>query len=193
MKDYDKKDAVYQRNGENFAFDFYTSLSAKNKVEFVNFVTGSLIDDNYNHVLKDLIFDFGIICIFTDVDVSYILNGECDDTITAIEELISETNIVDIVKANADFGVIEELTESVDLNIEYKTGIHRNLIDESLSSLIKTLEKNIVNIDMNEIISVGQMLSGISSELTPAKILDAFAETDIYKNNHKIESENNEA
>lgn len=186
MKDYDKKNAIYQRGDEDFTFDFYTSLTARDKMSFVNFVTDSLIDDNYNYVLKDMIFDFGIIYIFTNVDVSYILSDECDDVVTAIEEFIVETNIVDIVVANAEVGVIDELRKAVDLNIEYKTGIHKNPISESLAGLLNTIERKVdgFNFDVDNTMEMIDMLSGISGELTVDKMLDAYAKSDMYKSNH---------
>lgn len=186
MKDYDKKNAIYQRGDEDFTFDFYTSLTARDKMNFVNFVTDSLIDDNYNYVLKDMIFDFGIIYIFTNVDVSYILSDECDDVVTAIEKFIVETNIVDIVVANAEVGVIDELRKAVDLNIEYKTGIHKNPISESLAGLLNTIERKVdgFNFDVDNTMEMIDMLSGISGELTMDKMLDAYAKSDMYRSNH---------
>ena len=74
MADNNIKLGVYNLNGEDFTFNFKTSLSAIEKVYFVNSVTESLIDDNYNYVLKDLIFDFYIVDVFCiDFDMSDIL------------------------------------------------------------------------------------------------------------------------
>ena len=46
---------------------------------FVNSVVDTLIDDDsYNSIIKDLIFDFNIIRVFTDIDTSFI-NVKDDD------------------------------------------------------------------------------------------------------------------
>ena len=103
---------VYTYNGEEVSFNFYTSISAYDEVRFVNTVTNTLVDDSYISVIRNLIFDFEIIDIFTDIDISNIKD------INAIEQFLEETNIVEIVKANVDSDVVEELNRAVDENIE---------------------------------------------------------------------------
>lgn len=181
---YDKF-GVYQRNGEDFEFNFRTSLNARQKIEFVSNVTNLVVDDNYHAIVKDLMFNFMVIRIFTDVNTSFINDRTCEDKIGAIESLVNGTNIVSIVMKNAETDVIEELLEAVDLNIEYKTGIHRNLLDEALSSLVKTFERMFSSYDADEMMKMGKMLNGVSGELTPAKMLEAYAKSDIYKDNQK--------
>lgn len=175
MKMYDKT-GVYTRNNEEISFDFDISLRAIDKVKFVKFVTDSLVDEDYNYILKDMIFDFGIIYIFTNVNVEHYLNS-----IDMIEDLLNETNIVKIVKANAEIGLIEELHQAVDYNIEYKTGIHRNVIEESLASLLDTVDQKISNIDTDSMMEMAQVMSGISGELTADKILEAYSKSDMHK------------
>ena len=177
------KTGVYNRGEDEFMFEFNTSLSVKEKVSFVSSVVDIVVDDNYYDFLVDLIFDYEIIDRFTNVDLSEI--EYADNQIDAIERLLAETNIVEIVKANDYMGTIDELRNSVMLGIEYRTGIHRNLVDEALSGLIRTFENTVSKIDVSEMSKMAQMLSGISGELTPAKILDAYAETDMYKENRK--------
>lgn len=167
---------VYVFNGEEHIFNFRSSLSAVEKVHFVNWVTDVLVGDDYNYVLKDMIFDFGIINTFTDVDVSYIFSDERDDSISAIEELISKSNIIDIVIANIDEDVIDELRNAVDLNIEYKTGVRNNSISDSIAKLLNTLERKVngFDLDADGTMKVINMLNGISDELTMDKMFDAF-------------------
>lgn len=170
------KSGVYVFNGEEHIFNFKSSISAVEKVRFVNWITGILVDDDYNYVLKDMIFDFGIINTFTDIDVSYIFGDECADSISAIEELVSKSNISDIVVANIDEDVIDELRKAVDLNIEYKTGIRNNSISDSVAKLLNTLERKVngFDLDVNDTMKVINMLNEISGELTMDKMFDAF-------------------
>ncbi len=176
------KAGVYTRNGEDVPFNFYTSLSAYNKVRFVDSVVSAIVtDDGYNYVIKDMLFDFWVVNFFTDVDVSKI--AEAENNIDAIEDFFDENNIVDIVKINIVPGIIDELEKAVEFNIEYKTGIHINPISSSLSSLLDTIEGKVENIDFDSMMDIAEAMSGISGELTADKMLDAYAKTDIFKKN----------
>lgn len=176
------KAGVYTRNGEDVPFNFYTSLSAYNKVRFVDSVVSAIVtDDGYNYVIKDMLFDFWVVNFFTDVDVSKI--AEAENNIDAIEDFFDENNIVDIVKINIVPGIIDELEKAVEFNIEYKTGIHINPISSSLSSLLDTIEGKVENIDFDSMMGIAESIAGISDELTADKLLDAYAKTDIFKKN----------
>lgn len=178
------KTGVYTKNGEEYNFNFYTSLRARDKLKFVNFVVNTLIDDNhYNSIIKPLIFDFAIIEIFTDIDTSDIQDS--NDSISLIEELLDETNIVEIVKANVDRDLINELNNAVNLNIEYRTGIHRNSLSESLSRLLDTLENKVSEIDTSSMFDMAQVISNMSGELTVDKMLEAYVKSDVFKQRYE--------
>lgn len=173
------KMGVYTRNGEEVTFNFYTSLRAVDKIKFVDFVTSYVVGNNYNSVIRDMMFDFTIIDVFTDVDITEINNS--DDAINMIEDLLDETNIVDIVKANVEYGVIAELEKAVDDNIEYRTGIHKNPLTESLSSLVNTIERKLDGIDTDAMMQMAQVISGMSGEMTPERMLEAYSQSDMFK------------
>lgn len=175
--------SVYTRNGEENSFSFYTSLRASDKVTFVNSVVDMLVDVNYNSVIRDLIFDFMIINMFTDIDTSDITKPDNQNAINMIEDLLHETNIVDVVKANVEIGLIEELNKAVDDNIEYRTGIHRNPISESLSRILDTLEKKLSNININseELMKVSKIFNNIQGELTMDKMIEAYTNSNMFK------------
>ena len=192
MADNNIKLGVYNLNGEDFTFNFKTSLSAIEKVYFVNSVTESLIDDNYNYVLKDLIFDFYIVDVFCiDFDMSDIFKSE--SLIENIENLLDETNIVDIIKANVDADVISELRDAVDLNIEYRTGIHINPISSSFANLLDTLNNKFSGFDLDKMMEIAEPMSKIAGELTPEKMLDAYAKTNIFKEHWDNSEKNDDA
>jgi hypothetical protein len=185
MKTFDKKNAIYKYVDEEIQFDFYTSLPTSKKMEFVNNVSYLLIGDNYNVVLKNLLFDLFVVNIFTNVDISDIINS--DTFIDDAEDFLDETNIVEIVKANAEIGVMDELERAIDLNIEYRTGIHRNIISESIANLINTFENKVgsFNVNADEMMGMMDVLSGLSNELTMDNLLDAYARSDMYKANRE--------
>ena len=169
------------KNGEENTFNYYSTLRAYDKLKFVNFVTDTLINDNYNSVIRGIMFDIAIVHIMTDVDVFDVINSH--DPINQIEDFLNETNIVEIVRANTE-NLIKELDNAVDLAIEYKTGIHKNPIAESLSRLLNTLEKKVSGIDTDSMIKAAKMLSGISGELTIDKMLEAYSKSDLFKQKH---------
>lgn len=176
------KTGTYNRNGESIPFEFSTSLSASNKLNFVNSVVKVVVDDDdYNYVIENMIFDFYIVNYFTNIDVSEIT--ESPNNIDMIEDFLNETDIVNIIKMNAVHGIINELEKAVSLNIEYKTGIHINPISSSLSSLLDTIEQKVDGIDLEEMMGIAESIAGISDELTADKLLDAYAKTDIFKKN----------
>lgn len=172
---------TYNKGKKSFNFNFYTDISATDKIKFVNSVVNILVDDkSYNSIVRDLVFDFYIIDIFSDInttelkEVSFVKNAE---------EFLEETNIVDIIKANAKIGLIEELNHAVNQSIEYRTGIHLNPLNEALTSLINTLEKKINDVDLVSMMEMAAKFSGMTEEFTPENIVKAYMTTDTYKKN----------
>ena len=175
------KTGVYVLNGKDYKFNFVNRIPASMKINFVESVTNALIDDNgnnYNSVIRDLIFDFYIIVAMTDVDVSEIADT---GNIDAIEEFVNETNIVGIVKMNADKGFIQALSDAVDVNLEYRTGVRIDPVSKALGSLLNTIENKIPEFDMGEVMNASEILSQFSGELNAEKLLEAYANSDVFK------------
>ena len=175
------KTGVYNFNEKEFSFNFLTNLPASMKVSFVESVTNALIDEdnnNYNSVIRDIIFDFYIIVAMTDVDVTDIANsGDVDK----IEEFVNETEIVSIVKNNTEDGLIQSLGDAVDANLQYRTGIKIDAISKSISSLLNTIERKIPEFDMDEVMSASGLLSQIADDFSPEKMLDAYANSEEFR------------
>ncbi len=184
------KTGVYTIDGKDNPFDFYTSLNAYRKSQFVVSVSNILVGDNYNYVIRDLAFDFCIVAIFTDIDTTDV--QDADDGITAMEEFVDKFKpVIDIVKANAVDGVFDELRNAIDLNIEYRTGIHINPISSSLANLLDTLNNKFSGFDLDKMMEIAEPMSKIAGELTPEKMIDAYAKTNIFKE-HWGNSEKND-
>ena len=67
------KNGVFTYKDESYNFDFKTSLSAYDKMIFVKTVVDNIVSkDGYDVVIRDLIFDFVIIEVFTNIDTSFI-------------------------------------------------------------------------------------------------------------------------
>ena len=182
------KQGTYTYNEDNLAFEFYTDLPISKKLVFVNSVVDTIVsDDSYNSVIRDLMFDYMVVKVFTDVDMSFIqVKDEHGDEITDIdllEDFLLETNIVDIVKANAFPTLFEELNKAVDKAIEFKTGIHPSPLSEALSNLVNTLERKLDSLDMSKAMEMANKLSGMTEELTTENLVKAYLQADTQKEN----------
>lgn len=174
------KTGAYTYKNESVPFNFYTELRAVDKIKFINAVCDTLIDTNYYSVIRDLVFDFQIVNVFTDVVVPELQDSP--SPISIIEEFLDDTNVVEIVKANVDKKLIAELEKAVDENIEYRTGIHKNTLEDALTSLLHTVEQKINDVDTEGMMEMAMKLNSISDELTPERMLQAYSETDMFKN-----------
>lgn len=182
------KNGVFTYNDESYDFYFKTSLSAYEKMSFVKTVVDSIVDDNnYYAVVKDLIFDFAIIGAFTNIDTSFVNMKDEDDNdinpIIIIEHFLKESNVVDIVKANIETDLIDELNRAVDLNIQYLTGIRPNSLSESVANLVSTIEKKIAEFDLGDLMGMAQKFAGMTEDFTVENIVDAYMNSDVHKNN----------
>lgn len=177
---------TYIRGEENHTFEFYTDLTTSKKAKFVNSVASVVVDDDekfYNAVIRDLVFDFYIIDTFTNIDTTEFTDSSSflDD----VEDFLLETNIVEIVKANAIPTLFDELNKAVDKAIEYKTGIHLSPFNEALASLISTLEKKVNEFDMGGAMEMAQKFAGMTGDLNANSIVNAYINSNTHKKNLK--------
>lgn len=182
------KKGVFAYGDESYDFDFKTSLSVSEKQAFVKSVVDSIIDDkSYDVVIKDLIFDFIIISMFTNIDTSFINmkddDGDDVNPVVVIEHFLEETNVADIVKANMEDGLLDELNRAIDLNIQYLTGIHLNPFNEALASLLSTIEKKVANIDLGAMMNMAQKFSSMTEDFTIENAINAYMSSDVHKKN----------
>ena len=177
---------VYTRNGEEIEFNYYTDLSMSKKIAFVSAVVDMVVGDNYYYpMLKDMFFDFHLVNFFSDVDTG--IDYDEDDSgeiVDAIEQFLSETNVADVLKLGINFNVLTELVDSVDKAIEYKTGIHPSPIADGIASLLNTVEEKFAGIDVNSMTGMANVFSKLQGDITPEKMLEAYAKSDIFKKQH---------
>lgn len=192
------KNGVFTYNDKSYNFNFNTSLSAYDKQVFVKTVVGNLVsDDGYDVVIKDLIFDFVIIEMFTNIDTSFI-NMKDDDgddvaQIILVEHFLEETDVADIVKANMEVGLLDELNHAVDLNIQYLTGIHPNPLNEAIANLVSALEKKVNGVDLDSMMDMAQKFADMTEDFTIENAINAYMNSDIHqKNLAEIEEAKNE-
>lgn len=182
---------AYVRNDETFEFEFVTNLTASEKITFISSVVDTVVNNNYYSLVRDIMFEHMIIQLFTNVGDFY--SKDVDDKIDAIEQFLAETNIVDIVKANMEIGLLDELNNAVDKSIEYRTGIHPSPIADSLASLFNTLEKKVNEIDLGSAMNMVQKFASMAGEFTPKSIVNAYINSDLHqKNLEEIEASKQE-
>ena len=182
------KNGVFTYNDNDYNFDFSTSLSAYEKQIFVKTVVDNLVDEEgYDVVLRDLIFDFIIIEMFTNIDTSFINvkdeDGNDISPIITIEHFLKESNVVDVVKANMEDGLLDELNHSIDLNIQYLTGIQTNPLNDALANLLSTLEKKINETDLNDAMKMAQKFMSMTGEFNLDNLVNAYMNSDVHKEN----------
>lgn len=174
-------------NGEEIEFSFNASPSMGEKILFVKSVVDTVVGEDYLYIAKDMFFDFYLINLFTDVDMSEFgfnvdQDNEVDiDLVSLVENVVDNTAIADIVKNKMDSNVLYELESSVDLDIEYKTGIKQNSVEEALANILNTLDKKIADINELEMIDIAKKISGMSGYFTPDKLLDAYASSESFR------------
>lgn len=182
MKEMNVMSGVYFKGEESFNFNFYTDISSAMKLKYINTVVEILIDEyHYNSVIKDLISDFYIVDIFTDINMTELKNS--DQFLNDVEQFLDETNIVDVVKANMKDGLLDELNKAINLSIEYRTGIHVNPLSEALASLLSTLEKKVNEVDLSRMMDMAQKFANMTGELTADSVIDAYMKSDFHQKN----------
>lgn len=176
------KMGAYIRGEDIIDFNFGTDLSIADKLKFVNSVVDLLVDDkHYNSVIRDLIFNFYVVDIMTDVDIAELKRSS--RFVDEVEKFLEETNIVDIVKANTSPTLFDELNNAVNKSIEYLTGVHLSPLNEALASLVSTIEKKISEYDMDSMMNMAQKFVGMTGDFTVNNVVNAYMNSDLHKKN----------
>jgi hypothetical protein len=182
------KTGVFTYNGESYTFDFKTSLFMYEKQMFVRTVTDNLVgNDGYDVVIRDLIFDFVTIEMFTNIDTSFVKakdeDGEDINPIIIVEHFLEETNVADIVKSNMEAGLLDELNHAIDLNIQYLTGIHPNPLNEAIANLVSSIDEKIGEFDLSSMMDMAKKFAGMTEDFTLDNIVDAYMNSDAHTKN----------
>lgn len=186
----ENKIGTFTYKNDSYDFEFKTSLSAYDKLVFVKTVVDAIVNsDSLDIVIRDMIFDFVIIDMFTNVDTSFIdmkdEDGNNINPIILIEHFLEESNVVEIVKANIEEDLIDELNRAIDLNIQYLAGVSMNPISDALTKLLSTLNKKVDGIDLESMMSMAQKFSEMTEGFTVDNVVNAYMNSDIHQKNLK--------
>lgn len=175
---------VYKNKDYNF--NFFTDISLSKKIAFVKSVVESVIDEDHYYVIaKDVLFGFQIINYFSDaLDAIKGTDGDVEATfsIAQIEDIVINTKIVEIIEGKTREGLIDELRDAVNKDIEYRTGIHANPLSEAVASLLSALESKFKDIDLGALMGFAEVFKGMTGkDLTAEKMFDAYANSEAFK------------
>lgn len=164
-------------------FKYYKEISLSKKLDFVNNVLDVLFQNNYCYaVIRNELFDIMLVDSFTDV---FLEEEDFTFTINEIDKFLSKTNVVDILKKEINPTLLKELSDTIDINIAYKTGVNLNSISTSFSSLLKTIEEKVSNFNVDELTNTLKEFANITDELSQEKIIELYTKSDKYKKNYK--------
>ena len=184
---------VYHRGDEEIAFAYKNDMPIGMKVAFIDSVVDVVAGDDYYYpILKDLIFDFQLVNVLTNIEVD-IEDGLTNmQQLNAIEEFMNGCDIADVLKINLDIDMLMELYEGVNRAIEYKTGIHPSPIADGIASILKVAEDKMRGFDMNSVSDLAGVFSKMQGDITPEKMLEAYANSDVFKKmaNDVVEKQN---
>lgn len=173
---------TYINNGEEIEFSYYANPSMSKKFSFVRSVVDVVCgDDYYFPMIRNMIFDFYLIKFFSDI----VVYSEDKDSIDYVEEFLANNNAATIIKLGMDSDVLQELYENVDKMIEYKTGIHPSPIENVISKILDTLEQKFANIDVDAMTGMANVFNKLQGDITPEKMLEAYAKSDVFKKQAK--------
>ena len=179
---------TYEINGEEKSFNFKTTLNAVERMSFVDGVVKTIINDTYEYIIRDMMFDYIVIRMFTDVDCSEI--EECEHAHVAmnmIEDLVYGTSIASTVKLYAGEALLNELNKAIDYSIQVKTGIVLNPASDILVSILKLVEEKLASYDNDGITDMVKLFSGMDkADFNVNAALQAYANSDAFKAQQKV-------
>ena len=173
-----------KQTGVELDFSCVTNPSISTKQDIVNRVVNAVVDDNYYHsLITDMITKFMIVVELTDIDISAIKDGNYN--IEAIESFLDANTIYDETEKIVGQDVVEEIKNAINLGIEYKTGIHKNPVAESLSALIDNINGMIGAVSPDEMAEFVHRVNAMDDSITADKIAEAYANSPAVKQMHQ--------
>lgn len=173
---------TYMRGDDEVQFVYRTDMPIGLKIAFIDSVVDVVVGDGYYYpLLKDMIFDFQLVNVMTDIEVDIDADMTNAQQLDAIEKFLDECNIAEVMRSNIDIELLVELLDGVDKLIEYKTGIHPSPITDGIASILGVAEAKLREFDMNSVNDMVSVLSKLNGDVTPEKMLEAYVNSDTFK------------
>lgn len=179
-----KKGKYYDNKLEKeIDFEYCVELTIQEKVDFINNVLQVLFQNDYYYsILKQNIFDFMLINFFTKIISD---EEEFVMTLSNIDDFLHNTNVLDTLYNEIDTNLLKELYDTININIEYKTGIHEDEVSIAFSSLLNSIEEKVNEFDIKGLAKTLKKFGDVTDGMKPEKIMDLYTKTDTYKKNYK--------
>lgn len=158
---------------ETYDVKYTDTLTTFEKLQFINNTVSWVVGEDYRPILKRFAYRYNL-CLLSDVDFNQFVSAdENGSNVAELIEFIDNTDLPDIIEAELDMAVVDELKENIDLDIEYRTGIHRDSISSAISDLINKFSKK-----MDEVLTPDTLdaLTKIASmaDPEPKEMVNAF-------------------
>lgn len=165
-----------------YEYTYKTDLSLKEKAEFVVLVTNKVVSEHYNKTMYNFVFDLELILMFADIDIEKTVLGvyeNADDWeyIFALQRFMTKTTVLSEIKDGIRPGLLDELKEAVDCNIEYKTGIQLNRVEDAIMGLIDLLSEKVKSlvIDSDSAKKIVELFPRFVKNTSSQEIINAIA------------------
>lgn len=158
---------------ETYDVKYTDTLTTFEKLQFINNTVSWVVGEDYRPILKRFAYRYNL-CLLSNVDFNQFVSAdENGNNIAELIEFIDSTDLPDMIEAELDTAVVNELKENIDLDIEYRTGIHRDSISSAVSDLINKFSKK-----MDEVLTPDALdaLTKIASmtDPEPKEMVNAF-------------------
>lgn len=135
----------YKMNDIDVEFKYTTKLGVLEKNLFVENVMNYICPskDVYKHILKDFSFKMVMIAMYTDIQIN-------DISMKEIEDLITNSDIVDFLESKIPSEELEELKKAISYAVQAWCGVKENTFLDSISNIVKEIEKTVSSIGEND-------------------------------------------
>lgn len=175
---------VYNSITETFNYGIVPSIT--DKLTFINVVTNIVLNNNgYVPFLKPIAFNYALVQVFTDIDCYRFVNNENNFDIDSFVEFDTISNISNDLKLLLPDELIDELIDSVDNNIAYKTGINKDSISVAVCNLLKNLNKLVLSFnasaDSDKLIEFIDKVN--NTDLSAESVVKEYFKSDSFRDN----------
>lgn len=170
----------YTYNGEVKEYHYSPTASITEQIAFVEMVSdGVFVHGNYLPLLKQHMFDYMLVEVFTDIAMDELVR------LDAFDKFNKETGVARHIAKELGSVMCKNLEDSIDANIEYKKNAAHDDISTAIVELINKITHKIEafgeGLDSDKVMDFIQKFgeSGIDGE----SIVKAYLDSDNYKKN----------
>ena len=187
-REYDNQDVYIDVTGEEKTFTYRDNLTVAEMINFVDKTTNLIVTDTYEYIIRDMMFDYMVIRMFTDIDCSEI--DECETANTSFEmirDLVYGTIVADVVKSEIAPGLLDELNKAIDYTVEVRTGVRINRVENALIDLISMITEKLSSYDVDAMSGAAKVFSGLQGgDFNVNSLLEAYAKSDVFKKQQQL-------